>query len=157
MCAQRKLIWAWASAQSDQSLRCPHEERLGPTHWAHYKASDQTGRMPRMIWVFAGHTCYFVGFVMRWLSYYDFMYIFLTGYRELFIFPIELCSNSTLFVVQSSFHGIIGLPMFCYRSKTRLSTTKEILCSLLYLYNYLWINTFTLTEIRKTTTVTSTF
>ena len=21
---------AWASAQSDQSLRCPHEERLGP-------------------------------------------------------------------------------------------------------------------------------
>ena len=24
-------IWlAWASAQSDQSLRCPHEESLGP-------------------------------------------------------------------------------------------------------------------------------
>ena len=26
--------------------------------------SDQTGRMPRLIWVFAGHTYYFVGFVM---------------------------------------------------------------------------------------------
>ena len=24
--------------------------------------SDQTGRMPRLIWVFAGHTCHFVGF-----------------------------------------------------------------------------------------------
>ena len=27
--------------------------------------SDQTGRMPRLIWVFAGHTCHFVGFVVR--------------------------------------------------------------------------------------------
>ena len=28
------------------------------------KDSDQTGRIPRLIWVFAGHTCHFVGFVM---------------------------------------------------------------------------------------------
>ena len=27
--------------------------------------SDQTGRMPRLIWVFAGRTCHFVVFVMR--------------------------------------------------------------------------------------------
>ena len=27
----------------------------------------QTGRMPRLIWVFAGRTGHFVGFVMRWL------------------------------------------------------------------------------------------
>ena len=27
--------------------------------------SDQTGWMPRLIWVFAGNTCQFVGFVMR--------------------------------------------------------------------------------------------
>ena len=33
------------------------------------KDSDQTGRMPRLIWVFAGHTDHFVGFVMLWLSY----------------------------------------------------------------------------------------
>ena len=30
MCAQRRLRSAWASAQSDQSIRCPHEETLGP-------------------------------------------------------------------------------------------------------------------------------
>ena len=30
MCAQRRLRSDWASAQSDQSLRCPHEETLGP-------------------------------------------------------------------------------------------------------------------------------
>ena len=29
MCAQQRLRSAWASAQSDQSLRCPHEESLG--------------------------------------------------------------------------------------------------------------------------------
>ena len=132
VCAQRRLRTAWASAQSDQSLRCPHEEALffclcwgltsqstifqsyrdgataswvinqyfrgvkclaqghntaavgiepptsrsgvrhsttepprSPTwrsigslatHWAHSEDSDQTGRMPRLIWVFAGRT-----------------------------------------------------------------------------------------------------
>ena len=30
LCAQRRLRSAWASVQSDQSLRCPHEETLGP-------------------------------------------------------------------------------------------------------------------------------
>ena len=29
MCAQRRLRSAWASAQTDQSLRCPHKERSG--------------------------------------------------------------------------------------------------------------------------------
>ena len=38
------------------------------THWAHSEDSDQTGRMPRLIWVFVGRTCHFVGFVMRWLN-----------------------------------------------------------------------------------------
>ena len=39
------------------------------THWVHSKDSDQTGRMPRLIWIFAGCTCHFVGFVMRRLMY----------------------------------------------------------------------------------------
>ena len=34
--------------------------------------SDQTGRMPRLIWVFAGRTCHFVGFVMRQLKSQNF-------------------------------------------------------------------------------------
>ena len=52
LCAQWRLRSAWASAQSDQSLPCA-----------------LNGRMPRLIWVFAGRTCYFVGFVMPWLIY----------------------------------------------------------------------------------------
>ena len=31
--------------------------------------SDQTGRMPRLIWIFAGRTCHFVGFVTMRLIY----------------------------------------------------------------------------------------
>ena len=40
------------------------------THWAHSEDSDQTGRMPRLIWVFAGRICHFVGFVMMWLKWH---------------------------------------------------------------------------------------
>ena len=35
------------------------------THWVHSKDSDKSGRMPRLIWVFAGCTCHFVGFVTK--------------------------------------------------------------------------------------------
>ena len=31
LCARRRFRSAWASAQFDQSLRCPHEESLGPS------------------------------------------------------------------------------------------------------------------------------
>ena len=29
--------------------------------------TGQTGRIPRLIWVFGGRTCHFVGFIVRWL------------------------------------------------------------------------------------------
>ena len=64
MCAQRRLRSAWASAQSDQRLRCLHEE----THWAHTEGTDQTGWMPRLTWVFARRTGHFVGFIMLQLK-----------------------------------------------------------------------------------------
>ena len=38
----------------------------GPSFlYADSEDSDQTGRMPRLIWVFAGRTCDCIGFVMR--------------------------------------------------------------------------------------------
>ena len=49
LCAQWRLRSTWASAQSDQSLCCPHEETLGP--WLSLESSakiDQTGEMPRL-------------------------------------------------------------------------------------------------------------
>ena len=51
------------SEDSDQSLRCALNGDPSFLH-ADSEDSDQTGRMPRLIWVFAGRTCHFVGFVM---------------------------------------------------------------------------------------------
>ena len=52
---------------SESSLSAWRKPGSLATHWAHSEESDQTGRMPRLIWVFAGRTCHFVGFVTRWL------------------------------------------------------------------------------------------
>ena len=43
-CAQRRLGSAWASAQSDQSLRCPHEESLGP--WLPFECTAKADQNP---------------------------------------------------------------------------------------------------------------
>ena len=44
LCAQQRLRSAWASTQSDQTLRCPWWRKLGSlaTHWMHSEDSDQT-------------------------------------------------------------------------------------------------------------------
>ena len=58
MCAQRRRSPVWSVfASAWRKLRSL------ATHWAHSEDSDQTGRIPRLIWVFAGRTCHFVGFV----------------------------------------------------------------------------------------------
>ena len=41
---------------SESSLSAWRNLRPLPTHWAHSEVSDQTGRMPRLIQVFAGRT-----------------------------------------------------------------------------------------------------
>ena len=38
------------------------------SHWEHSEDTDQTGRMPRLIWVFAGRTGDFVGFCVMQLK-----------------------------------------------------------------------------------------
>ena len=57
VCAQRRLGSAWASTQSDQSLLCTKWVANDP-RFLHTGSEDseQTGQMPRLIWVFAGRT-----------------------------------------------------------------------------------------------------
>ena len=71
-CAQRRLpismdirpVWS-------ESLLCAQWVAKDPCFLhADSKDSNQTGQMPRLIRVFAGRTCRFVGFVMRWLLYH---------------------------------------------------------------------------------------
>ena len=69
LCTQRRQS-AWASAQSDQSLRCPHEESLGP--YLSIKRTAKTlirlGRRPGWL-SFRWANSHFVGFVTRRLNF----------------------------------------------------------------------------------------
>ena len=62
VCAEQRLRSAWASAQSDrpgwsESPLCVQWRAKDPRFlYADSEDSDQTGRMPRLIWVFAGRT-----------------------------------------------------------------------------------------------------
>ena len=57
VCAQRRLRSAWVSAQSNLSSLCAQWVAKGPRFLhADSKDSDQTVRIPRLIWVFAGRT-----------------------------------------------------------------------------------------------------
>ena len=56
---------------SESSLSTWRKIGSSATHWAQAK-TDQTGWMPMLIWVFAGCTCHFVGFVMLWLNLFDY-------------------------------------------------------------------------------------
>ena len=68
ICAQRRLRSTWAT-WSESSLSAWRKLRSLATNWAHSEDSDQTEWMPRLIWIFAGRICYFVGFVMRRLNF----------------------------------------------------------------------------------------
>ena len=52
---------AFRPVWSESSLSAWRKLRSLATHWAHSEDSDRNG----LIWVFAGRTCHFVGFVMR--------------------------------------------------------------------------------------------
>ena len=53
VCSESSLCIQWV-AQDPMFLHADSDD------------SDQIGPMPRLIWVFIGHTCHFVGFIMRW-------------------------------------------------------------------------------------------
>ena len=69
-CAPRKDSDQPEHLSFDQSLPCPWR-KLGSlaTHWACSENSGQTGQLARLIGVFTGCTCHFVGFVMRRLIF----------------------------------------------------------------------------------------
>ena len=52
---------------SESSLAAWRKLRSLATHKAHSEDSDQSGQLPRLIWVFPGRTGHFVGFVMQLL------------------------------------------------------------------------------------------
>ena len=67
ICAQRRLRSAWASAKSDQSSLCTQWVAKDPSFLhADSEDSDQTGRMPRLIWVRVYAGCTVTLLVLSW-------------------------------------------------------------------------------------------
>ena len=73
--------------------------------------SGQTGRMPRLIWVFAGRTCHFVGFVMRGAQFISTPYAKIVLYRRKgpSLFYIPLTGNRDICRTRSTTINWMGL------------------------------------------------
>ena len=119
-CAQRRLRSAWESAQSDQSLRCPHKESLGPE--LHIE-SDQTGRMPRLIWVFAGRTATLLLLSCRG-SVVQFQSVYVLTYRES-LAVTNHSRNFCLFYIMSLITVRVDSPLYS-PSLTTISPAKTV-------------------------------
>ena len=89
-------VWSESSPSAWRKLWCL------ATHWAHSEDSDQTGRtgwMPRLIWVFAGRTCHFVGFVtMRLISVSGLLFADIAQPDKMILFR-KLNSNTILYCI----------------------------------------------------------
>ena len=72
MCPQRRFRLAWASAYpvwSESLLSTWRSLGSLSVLKAHIEDTDQTGWMPRLIWVFTGRTSHSVGFVVLWFNF----------------------------------------------------------------------------------------
>ena len=69
LCAQQRQISLDIHPDWSESSLCALWVAKDPSFLhADSEDTDQTGRMPRLIWILAGRICHFVGLVMRWLT-----------------------------------------------------------------------------------------
>ena len=68
--AKTQISLSLRSVWSESSLSAGRKLGSLAIHRTHSEDSDQTWRVPRLIWVVAGRTCHFVGFVMRRLMWF---------------------------------------------------------------------------------------
>ena len=125
LCAQRRQISMGICPVWSESLLSAWR-KIGSlaTHWAHSEDSGQTGRMPRLIWVFAWRTCHYVGFViMSWGGSMSLPFFVLKG--KLFflsmLLHLNICKNLKLhsrFVVVLLFHGLTSQSTELYHVET---------------------------------------
>ena len=60
--------------------------------------SEQTGRMPRLIWVFAGRTCHFVGLGTRQLKYIYWQSHYKNGKNDVDVVTLSIWIKLNLFI-----------------------------------------------------------
>ena len=94
MSAQWKLWSDWATTQTDQSL--PFRSMAKDPRFLHADSedSDQTGRMPRLIWVFAGRTLILLVLSCR-TSFFGCLKFFTVCFTFIQLIRIAILTNKT--------------------------------------------------------------
>ena len=81
---------------SESSLSAWRKRWSLATHWVHSKDSAQTGRMPRLIWVFAGRTC--LSLFLTWGGLYVFLgFLHCLGWIRTRRHSFDLCLSDVSF------------------------------------------------------------
>ena len=105
--------------------------------------SDQTGRMPRLIWVFAGRTCHFADFVMRRLIfwkhiYHELLFGFEIGFQYIFFGMNEehfkLKNKFSIFFFRGAGGG--GGVKIAFLTKSQISGNPQNLYSIPWTYRF---------------------
>ena len=111
--AKTQISLGIRSVWSEPSLTAWRKLRSLATHWAHSEDSDQIGRMPKLIWVFAGRTVILL--VLSWGSSSD------SGsdwseFTYNFIFPCSILMNGQ--TVKNRAVYVVGGEIYFWTWKT---------------------------------------
>ena len=111
------------------------------TYWAHCEGSDQTGRMPRLIWAFVGHTCHFVGFVMmRLVSHFPTPHHLCTGQTIVFAHK-EICEfhvGQKFILPTLSYTGDLTSDLACTHGQDKKEKNNMPAVHVLYMVSHTW-------------------
>ena len=139
LCPQRRLRSVWASAQSDQSSLCTQWVAKDPSFLhADSEDSDQTGRMPWLIWVFTGCTWHFVGYFMLRLNYKSWNYGKSSGFTQwtfVLVFGkhfVTFSCNSCSLIYSVCFFPVFFSPKYSSKSSSDFSVWNGIHCKPLF-------------------------
>ena len=118
-------VWSESSLSTWEKLKCLAIIR------AHIEASDWSGWISRLTWVFAGRKGHFVDFVMRWLILLCFTCINNTDfcYFKAFFFP-ETLRQSEGFYVSMHMYVSVYYVILQTSSNTRLYLSRGLRVSL---------------------------
>ena len=94
--AKTQISLGMRQVWSESSLSAWRKLGSLATHWAHSEDPDQTGRMPRLIWVFAGCTATLLVLSCRGSLFYS-MFLFLLDHGRSNILCFETVKNTKAF------------------------------------------------------------
>ena len=123
-----RLVWSESSLST--------WKKLGSlaTHWAHSEDSDQTGRMPRLIWVFAGRTVTLL--VLSWGDSNLAEYFAFSIQRWVSVIPYNVCNHLRHWMNSQNYIFRTGLSFYLLSDVLKISLFSKKLWHIRYLGSF---------------------